>query len=297
MQGRQTIDELMQKELIVVTGKGGVGKTAVASALGSRLASAGRRTLVLEIDPRESVHQMLGIPPSGGEIVYVAPNLYLQHLESKRVLDHIVTERVRIEFLIRKVLESPVYHHFSAGAPGLKEMAVLGHSLILVQGKVPGAPPIDVVVLGAPATGHGVALLMAPLLVAEVIRQGPIAAMTAEGAELIESEDRCGVVVVTQAEEMPVTEALELISNLSVKLDRRAELVVVNGLYPPIPKGHVADQEDSFDSLWVDRRRLNEKEMERLSTNWTGPVKEIPLFPLDRGSELTRAIEEGLGEL
>ncbi len=199
--------------------------------------------------------------------------------------------------MIRRVLDSPVYHHFSAGAPGLKEMAVLGHSLILVQGKVPGAPPIDVVVLDAPATGHGVALLMAPLLVAEVIRQGPIAAMTAEVAEIVESEERCGVVVVTQAEEMPVTEALELISNLSGKLDRQAEMMVVNGLYPPIPKGHVADQEDSFDSLWVDRRRLNEKEMKRLSTNWTGPAKEIPLFPLDRGPELTRAIEEGLGEL
>ena len=252
---------------------------------------------MLEIDPRESVHQMLGIPPSGGEIVYVAPRLYLQHLEPRKVLDHIVTERVRVEFLIRRVLDSPVYHHFSAGAPGLKEMAVLGHALILVQGKVPGAPEIDVVVLDAPATGHGVALLMAPLLVSEVIRQGPIAAMTAEVAELVASEERCGVVVVTQAEEMPVTEALELMSELSDKLDRRAEMVVVNGLYPPVPESHVVNREDRFDSLWIDRRRLNEQEMNRLSLNWSGPLQEIPLYPLDRGPELTATLEDRLGEL
>lgn len=240
---------------------------------------------------------MMGIPPSGGEIVFVAPRLYLQHLEPRKVLDHIVTERVRVEFLIRRVLESPVYDHFSEAAPGLKEMAVLGHALILVQGKVPGAPEIDVVVLDAPATGHGVALLMAPMLVSEVIRQGPIASMTGEVSELVASEDRCGVVVVTQAEEMPVTETLELLTELAKKFDRRAEMVVVNGLYPPVPEGNIIDREDPFDSLWADRRRLNEQEMERLSQSWSGPLLEVPLFPLDRGPELSMSLEERLREL
>lgn len=291
------IERLAGQELIVVTGKGGVGKTAIASALGGWLATEGRRTLVLEIDPRESVHQMLGIPPSGGEIVYVSPNLYLQHLEPRRVLDQIVQERVRVEFLIRRVLESPVYHHFAAGAPGLKEMAVLGHALILAQGKVPGAPEVDVVVLDAPATGHGVALLTAPLLVSEVIRQGPIAAMAAEVADLVSSLERCGVVVVTQAEEMPVTEALELISDLSSKLERQPEIVVANGLYPSIPEREIANQEDPLTSMWIDRRRLNDRELQRLSRNWSGPVGEIPLYPLDRGPALTSVLQERVAEL
>ena len=57
---------LLSRELLVVTGKGGVGKTAMAATLGLALAAAGRRTLVVEVDPRENVHQMLGVPPSGG---------------------------------------------------------------------------------------------------------------------------------------------------------------------------------------------------------------------------------------
>ena len=288
------LDSLLAKELIVVTGKGGVGKSALSAALAGRLAAAGRRTLILEIDPRENVHQMLGVPPSGGEIVTVEPRLYLQHLQPRDVLDHIVRDRVRVEFLSRRVLTSPVYHHFSAGAPGLKEMAVLGHALILVQGKVPAAPRIDVVVLDAPATGHGVSLLLAPMLVSEVIRQGPIAAMTAEVAELVGSDSRCGVVVVTLAEEMPVTESLELVTALREKLNRRPETIVANALYPSIPPETRSSGMDPWTSLWLDRRQLNDRELLRLGEEWSGSVVEMPLLPLERGPELVRALGERL---
>lgn len=291
------LGSLARRELVVVTGKGGVGKTAISAALASHLATIGRSTLILEIDPRESVHQMLGVRPSGGEIVEVAPKLFLQHLEPRDVLDHIVRERVRIDFLVKRVLESPVYHHFSAGAPGLKEMAVLGHSLILVQGKVPGAPKIDVVILDAPATGHGISLLVAPLLVSEVIRHGPIAAMTSEVAELVSSAERCGVVVVTLAEEMPVTESIELLTALEDRLDRRPEFVVANALYPPVPEDNDLDLGDPLISLWVDRRGLNERELRRLTNAWKGPIGDTPLMAMDRGPELTRALEERLAAL
>jgi anion-transporting ArsA/GET3 family ATPase len=291
------LDPLASRELIVVTGKGGVGKSAVSAALGSLLASAGRQTLILEIDPRENVHQMLAAPPSGGEIVQVASNLYLQHLQPRTVLDQLVRERVRVDFLTRRVLESPVYHHFSEGAPGLKELAVLGHSLLLVQGRVPGAPPIDVVIVDAPATGHGVALLRAPRLVSEVIRQGPVATMTKEVADLVASPKRCGVVVVTLAEEMPVTEALELLADLQGTLQREPDLLVANAVYPPVPTGAgEATEAEGARRLWIRRRGLNDAELERLATHWSGPQVEVPFFPLDRGPELVSEIERELAQ-
>jgi hypothetical protein len=223
--------------------------------------------------------------------VPVGPVLYLQHLQPRTVLDRLVRERVRIEFLTRRVLESPVYHHFSEGAPGLKQMAVLGHSLLLVQGRVPGAPPIDVVIVDAPATGHGVALLRAPRLVSEVIRQGPVASMTQEVAELVASPERCGVVVVTLAEEMPVTEALELRRDLQSAVQREPDLLVVNGLYPPVPAGATKRvREKEPERLWYRRRRLNEVELERLARDWQGARVEVPLFPLDRGPALVEQI-------
>ena len=290
------LNPLESRELIVVTGKGGVGKSAISAALGSLLAQRGRRTLILEIDPRENVHQMLAAPPSGGEIVRVASKLYLQHLQSRTVVDQLVRERVRIEFLTKRVLESPVYHHFSEGAPGLKELAVLGHSLLLVQGRVPGAPPIDVVIVDAPATGHGVALLRAPRLVSEVIRQGPVASMTKEVAELVASPQRCGVVVVTLAEEMPVTEALELRADLESVVQREPDLLVANGLYPPVPEGTDKGIGTTAGArrLWYRRRELNDAELARLDKHWSGRRVEVPLFPLGRGPELVSEIEREL---
>jgi len=286
---------LTSRELIVVTGKGGVGKSAVSAALGRLLASTGRQTLILEIDPRENVHQMLAAPPSGGEVVRVAVNLYLQHLQPRTVLDQLVRERVRIDFLTKRVLESPVYHHFTEGAPGLRELAVLGHSLLLVQGRVPGAPAIDVVIVDAPATGHGVALLRAPRLVSEVIRQGPVANLTEEVAELVASPQRCGVVVVTLAEEMPVTEALELRADLETAVQRQPDLLVANGLYPPVPACAAdATEEEGVRRLWYRRRELNDVELERLASQWSGPRVEVPLFPLDRGPALVSEIERSL---
>ncbi len=152
-------------------------------------------------------------------------------------------------------------------------------------------------VLDAPATGHGVSLLAAPLLVSEVIEGGPIGRMTREVAELIRDRERTGVVVVTQAEEMPVTEALELRTLLAERLGREPDLLVVNGLYPPLSAQPAAvPTADPVAELWHRRRRLNESEMRRLKQSWRGDRVELPLLPLGRGPELIVALAERLAE-
>ena len=300
-------------QLLVVTGKGGVGKTAAAASLGRLLAAAGRRVLVLEVDPRENVHQMLGVSPSGGAIVAAGPRLWVQNLKPGQVLDDIVRERLKVEMLARRVLASPIYEQFSAGAPGLKELAILGHALrLLRRGGPPDAPQLDLVVLDAPATGHGVRLLAAPRLVSEVIGNGPFGALAGELAGFVADPERCGIVVVTQAEEMPVEEALELREALASQLGRQPELLIVNGLFPPLPAG--LERPEIFDPLeplippppadlavpvaeaelltfWRHRRFLNERELERLARWWEGPRIELPLLALERGPALTDALQ------
>lgn len=287
---------LFDHELIVVTGKGGVGKSVMAAALGTLLAER-KRVLVLEVDPRENVHQLFGVPPSDGEFVELGARLYLQNLKPGQVLDQLVQEKLRIKRLVRKVLESPIYRHFTEGAPGLEEMAVLGHALRALRGLSPKAPEVDVVVLDAPATGHGVSLLAAPLLVGEVIQHGPIGGLTREVAKLVGDAERSGIVVVSLAEEMPATEAIELRTTLADRIGRKPDLLVVNALYPPVAEGagdHAAAR------LWRQRRALNERELERLRREWPEPHVEVPLLPLDRGqelvAELTAALQHELEE-
>lgn len=281
------------RQLIVVTGKGGVGKTSVAALLGSALAAAGRRTLVAEVDPRENLHRMLGVPPSGGEILRAGGKLWVQNLSPQRVIDDLVREQLKFDLISRRVLESPIYQHFTAGAPGLKEMAVLGHALRVLRGEAgQGAPAIDTVILDAPATGHGVALLAAPLLVSEAVRSGPIHRMSGEVAALIADPARTGIVAVTLAEEMPVQEVLELAETLRSRVGREPELLVANGLFPPIPAGeHEADPAaDPAGHLWRHRRASQERELARLAELWPGGRIDLPQLPLAGGPELVAAL-------
>ncbi len=293
------LDRLAGLGLIVVTGKGGVGKTSISAALGNLLAAAGRTVLLMETDPRESLHRLLDVPPSGGEIVPAGRGLWLQNLQPRRVLDDLVVERLRIGVLARKVLGSPVYRHFAEGAPGLKEAAVLGRALRLVEGHGPRRlRRVDTVVLDAPATGHGVSLLQAPLLVAEVIRSGPVHHMAGDIASFLTDPERSGVVVVTLAEEMPTNETLQLVELLDERLHRRPEVIVVNGLYPPLgPDEEPGDgPEDPALALWRQRRALNDRQLERLGEAWEGPLARLPLLPIDPGPALAGALARRLGE-
>lgn len=283
------LSRLASLQLIVVTGKGGVGKSVVTATLGRLLSGSGRRVLLIETDPRENLHHLFETPPSGGEIVEVEPLLALQHLDPRSVLDDVVRAKLKIGPLVRKVLASPVHQHFTAGAPGLKETGVFGRILRLLQGAELGhSRRPDLVVLDAPATGHGLTMLRAPHLVAEVIRSGPIGSMAAEIAAFMDDRDRFGVVGVTTAEEMPMQETLELLASLKQTLHRTPELLIVNALYPSYVAEPAAavDEPDRLVRLWRHRRRVNETQLARLHKHATSAHAELPLLPIDHGPEL-----------
>jgi len=320
------LPKLSKRQLIVVTGKGGVGKTTIAAAIARLLAAAGRRVLLLEIDPRESLHQLLGTEPSGGGIIKAGPKLSVQNLQPVAVVNALVREKVPVGILARKIVASPVFQHFAQGAPGLKEMSVLGYALRTVEGDY--KHKADVVVLDAPATGHGASMLAAPLLLSDLVGGGQIGDMAKNLAQFIADPERCGVVLATLAEEMPVQELAELVALLRERMGRPPELVVANGLYPRFPEGRTGSPvtppsddpirrkggsetvrrpagplarssvHPSADilELWRERRAVNDRELKRLRGIWKGPLAEVPLLPLDRGPELLAAIEATLGE-
>ncbi len=292
-----TTGRLLNRRLVVVTGKGGVGKTALTAVLGRLLQRRGRRVLLMEVDPRESLFQMLEVPPSGGDIVHAGDGLFLQHVRPRAVLEDIVRDRLPFEMLTRRVLASPIFHHFVEGAPGLEEMAVLGHALRMFTGEL-GAPDLrpDVVVLDAPATGHGVSLLAAPLLVSDVIHHGPLGRLALRLAEFVADREQCAVVIVTQAEEMPVQEALELRKMLREQLHREPELLVVNGVYPRGADEPTNDErERALRELLRKRRELNERELLRIEREWGGTVVRLPSLPLERGPLLVDGLAQRLG--
>ncbi len=282
---------------LVVTGKGGVGKSVVAASLGQVLAKAGRRVLVIEVDPRENVHQLFGVPPSGGHVVAIDHNLHLQNLKPRQALDELVRRHLGSGLVARQILKSETYHQLSEGAPGLREVGVLDYAVGRTTARGEDRlGPFDVVVLDAPATGHGVSLLAAPKLVSEVVASGPVGEKAAELAAFLADPRRLAAVVVTLAEEMPVDEALELRRSMLERLGHGPDLLVVNGLYPPLSaalaKAKAGDE--AALGVWRQRRAVNDRELRRLADHWQGPRVELPLFALEPGPALVAALAPAL---
>jgi anion-transporting ArsA/GET3 family ATPase len=287
------LDTLLRHQFIVVTGKGGVGKSVTTAALGRLLASRGRRVLMLEVDPRETLHELSGIAPSGGEVLHVAPGLLLQNVQPRHVMEELVREHLKMDVLVRRVTTSPVFEHFADAAPGLKEMTVLGHAWRVLNNMGPRAVRgVDLVLLDAPATGHGVAMLAAPLVVSEVVDSGPFGEMARNLRDFVLDTERVGVVIVTLAEEMPVTESLELLASMDQRLGRRPDWLVVNGVYPRIGRERRLPGEGA--ELWRRRRAINDRELARLAAAWRGPLFELPLVPVERGPALVEALQTRL---
>jgi anion-transporting ArsA/GET3 family ATPase len=278
------LDHLAQRQLVVVTGKGGVGKTTLTTVLGRLLAERGKQVLLLEVDPRESLHQALGTEPSGGAMVQAGPGLWIQNLKPEAVIEGLVGEKVPIAYLARMIVDSAAFHQFVEGAPGLKETALLGYAYRVLSGH---RPKVDLILVDAPATGHGVSLLAAPGLLALAAKGGQLGEMAAELAAFLADPARCGVVLATLAEEMPIQETLELLELLRSQLGIRADLVVADALYPVLALGVAAGP--GADLLRA-RRRLNEEELGRLREAWDGPLVGLPLLALDRGPALVEAL-------
>ncbi len=294
------LEHLAAKELVLVTGKGGVGKTAVATALATALARK-RPTLLIEADPRESAHRFLQTAPSGGERIQVSPRLELVNLRPERVIDELVAERLPLPGLARRLFRSPVYRHFVEGCPGLKELATLRYAFAASGEAAPppgrtidpaGAPSTrPLVVLDSPATGHALSLLSAPELVAEAIQAGPVARLAAEVAGWV-GADTTAVVAVTLGEELPVSETVELAERLASETRIGLDFVVANKLYPPVPTGYTGRSQAA--RLWRARRGIQESELERLARAVPVPLSELPLLALDEGQKLVAALARGL---
>jgi anion-transporting ArsA/GET3 family ATPase len=224
----------LDRNLLVVTGKGGVGKTTIAAALGLLAARGGRRTIVVEVGEESRLPRLFGIarPQPGVETV-------LQERLSSISID---PDRALLEWLQvlggrvsgRVLASSGTFQYFAAAAPGAKELVTMVKIWQLTRDGGRGARSrnYDLVVLDAPATGHALGLLGSPHTFGAIARVGPIAGQARELRELLETPSRSAYLAVALATEMAVTEALELQDGLQARLGRDLEAVVVNALLP-----------------------------------------------------------------
>jgi anion-transporting ArsA/GET3 family ATPase len=265
---------LFDKRLLIFSGKGGAGKSTVAAATAVAAARRGKRVIIVEIGEQERIPAIFGAGPAGyaGARVYSGGTaagglVWSMCLTARETLHEFAVRSMKFEVLYQAVFENRAMRYFTAAAPGLDELTIMGkiehfHRESLDTSR---APRFDLMVFDAPATGHGLAFFKVPLTAMSMARMGPLHAKAERMWRLLADPVRTAFNIVTLPEEMSVNESIDLHAS-ATKLGLPRGKLVVNAVYP-----------DAFGDRAPELQRLHEQ-----ARPSEGPAGRIARAALDR---------------
>ena len=210
-----------------MTGKGGVGKTTVAAAIADVAARHGRRTLVCEMDAKGALATAFDVGELAFEPTEVQPDLWAMAMNTEDSLREYLRLFVRIPLLGRIGLLASTFDFVADAAPGVKEILGVGKLCWEVR-----EGNYDLIVVDAEASGHIVSQIGAPKVIADLVQVGLVRDQTQWMLDILDDPTRTGVAVVTTAEEMPVTETIDLLGRLRSETGAHATAVIANRVLP-----------------------------------------------------------------
>ncbi len=226
------IDELLRPRVLIVSGKGGVGKTTVAAALAVVAARHGRKVCITEVDRKGTLPSLFG----GGSLSYdpaeLAPGLWGVNILPEDALAEYLDVQYHMKRVSRVFTSTHFVDYITTAAPGLKDILVLGKIWYLEQNR--GDQTFDTIVVDAPAAGHMLSFLSAPMGLSEALKVGPVRRQSDWLIAMLRDPARTRAHLVTLPEEMPVSETIETSQALASSVGIDAGPLFVNAIYDEV---------------------------------------------------------------
>ncbi|HET9993018.1 MAG TPA: ArsA-related P-loop ATPase [Kofleriaceae bacterium] len=302
--------DLGDRRLVLVLGKGGVGRSTIAAALAGNHAARGKKTLLYETNANDRFGSYFDKPAVGTTVTELAPNLSAVNTNAAAALEEYGLMILKFKSVYEMVFENRITKAFLRAIPGLDDYALLGKAWFHTEEEKRGRPLWDTVVFDLPASGHSVSMLRIPWVITETVPEGPLTRDARSIKQLLTDPQRTCAIIVTLAEEMPVNEAIELEQKLTA-IGIVPQHVICNQVYPehfpagspvtkvldalvgdpalPSPLREVA----THSQLSRDRRSLNARYLAELRARAKAPVIEVPIIFT---AQLSPAQVRSLGE-
>lgn len=228
---------LLNRRTLIVTGKGGVGKTTVCVALGLAAAAQNRRVLLVETSGAQRIPPLFGSSKGGYEAHALAENLWTLSITPEAAIEDYVVQQLRFRSLFQLVFRNRIVAPFVDAVPGLHDAVQLGKIFDLERAThANGTPQWDLLVVDAPATGHGLTMLGSARTMMELTQTGPMFEGVRQVQTLMADPKRVGLVLVSLPEAMPTQETIELYQQLNAEQRQQVAAIVLNSVYPaPLP--------------------------------------------------------------
>ena len=233
--------DLLARDLLFVTGKGGVGKTTVAAVIGMLAAERGQKVLVCETDPKGDLAALYDCGPTGFTPLEVSPGVFAMSMDTEASLREYLKLNLRVPTVGRIGPVAKAFDFVATAAPGVREILTVGKLCYEVRERT-----YDLVVVDASPTGHIVGELAAPVGINELVRVGAVRSQTQWMLDILSDPARTGVVLVATPEEMPVREAVELAGRLGAETGVALAGVVANRVLPEL---FARSEEAAFEAL------------------------------------------------
>ncbi|MGC4113087.1 MAG: ArsA-related P-loop ATPase [Myxococcales bacterium] len=282
-----SLEGMLHKRCVLVTGKGGAGKSTVTAAMASFAARRGRRVLVSEVGDETDGHSPLarlfgrdGLPASPEPL---APGIHGVTLLPRTGQEMFLASVLHTATLARAAMSSEALRRMLNAGPSFREMGVFYHLLRLLRARrADGGLEHELILIDMPATGHTLSLTGLPELLLKLVPRGPIAEALREGQSYLNDPTKGEAWVVTLPETLPVSECLELLAGLQ-RTGMPAAGVVVNRLRPdPFTPGEraalapVLARHEVWGAEAFHRHAVSVRERERLRRSTSLPIVELP---------------------